>query len=39
VTRGNTIRLLPPLIIDDEQIRQIAATVAELIEQRFADDA
>ena len=39
VTRGNTIRLLPPLIIDDDQILQIADTVSELIEQRFANDA
>lgn len=39
VTRGNTIRLLPPLIIDDDQIRGIAETVTELVEQRFAHDA
>lgn len=35
VTRGNTIRLLPPLIIDDEQLETIAATVIELVRERF----
>jgi len=39
VTRGNTIRLLPPLIVDDEQIDRIADTVIELIQQRFSNDA
>jgi len=36
VTRGNTIRLLPPLIIDDQQVAQIADTVIGLVRQRFA---
>ena len=31
VTAGNTIRLLPPLIIDAEEARQLARGVAELI--------
>lgn len=35
VTRGNTIRLLPPLIIDDEQLETIAQTVIDLVEERF----
>ncbi|MCH8476743.1 MAG: aspartate aminotransferase family protein [Wenzhouxiangella sp.] len=35
VTRGNTIRLLPPLIIDEAQADEIAATVSRLIRQRF----
>jgi acetylornithine aminotransferase len=35
VTRGNVIRLLPPLIIDDEQVDRIADTVIELIRERF----
>jgi len=35
VTRGNTIRLLPPLIIDQDQLEQIAETVSQLIRQRF----
>jgi len=39
VTRGNTIRLLPPLIIDDGQIREIADTVIAIVERRFAHDA
>jgi len=36
VTRGNTIRLLPPLIIDDQQVAEIADTVIDLVRQRFA---
>ncbi len=36
VTRGNVIRLLPPLIIDDEQVNQIADTVAQLVQARFS---
>ena len=36
VTHGNTIRLLPPLIIDDAQVEQIADTVSELIHERFS---
>jgi len=39
VTRGNTIRLLPPLIIDDDQTREIASTVIEIVKQRFSHDA
>ncbi len=35
ITRGNTIRLLPPLIVDREQVAQIAAIVIELIKTRF----
>ncbi|WP_018415337.1 acetylornithine transaminase [Teredinibacter turnerae] len=33
VTAGNTIRLLPPLIISDEQARTIVDTVVDLIKQ------
>ena len=33
VTQDKVIRLLPPLIIDDQQIRQIVDTLAMLIEQ------
>ena len=33
VTRGNVIRLLPPLIIDDDQIDQIVDIVADLVRQ------
>jgi acetylornithine/N-succinyldiaminopimelate aminotransferase len=36
ITRGNTIRLLPPLIIDDPQLKEIADTVIDLLAQRFA---
>jgi acetylornithine/N-succinyldiaminopimelate aminotransferase len=36
ITRGNTIRLLPPLIIDDQQAKEIADTVIDLLAQRFA---
>ncbi|WP_019611893.1 acetylornithine transaminase [Thioalkalivibrio sp. AKL7] len=32
VTADRVIRLLPPLIIDDEQVEQIAATVADLVD-------
>ncbi len=35
VTRGNTIRLLPPLIIDTDQVGQIVQTVAAVIRNRF----
>lgn len=35
VTQGNTIRLLPPLIVDEAQVDQIADTVIELIRERF----
>ncbi len=35
VTRGNTIRLLPPLIVDDAQIDRIAATVVDLVVEKF----
>jgi acetylornithine/N-succinyldiaminopimelate aminotransferase len=35
VTRGNTVRLLPPLIIDEPQIEQIADTVSAIILERF----
>jgi acetylornithine aminotransferase len=31
VTAGNTIRLLPPLIINEQEARELAGTVAELI--------
>lgn len=31
VTAGNTVRLLPPLIINEEQIEQLLNTVSELI--------
>lgn len=33
VTAGNTLRLLPPLIISDEQAQYIVQTVVELIEE------
>ena len=36
VTRGNVIRLLPPLIIDQEQADRIADTLTELINRQFA---
>ncbi|WP_038050764.1 acetylornithine transaminase [Thioalkalivibrio sp. ALJ1] len=32
VTAGSVIRLLPPLIIDDEQVEQIAITVSDLVD-------
>ncbi len=35
VTRGNTVRLLPPLIIDDEQRERIGQTVIDIIHRRF----
>ncbi|MFU8766023.1 MAG: aminotransferase class III-fold pyridoxal phosphate-dependent enzyme, partial [Haliea sp.] len=35
VTRGNTIRLLPPLIIDTDQVGQIVQTVVAVIRERF----
>lgn len=36
VTRGNTIRLLPPLIVDNDQIDHIAAIVIDIVKQKFA---
>ena len=33
VTAGNTIRLLPPLIINEEQARELARGVADLINE------
>jgi len=36
VTRGNTIRLLPPLIVDDEQVDQIASIVSDVVRNKFA---
>ena len=36
VTRGNTIRLLPPLIVDAEQVDRIATLVTELVVEKFA---
>ena len=35
VTRGNTVRLLPPLMIDNSQIEQIAGTVSDIILHRY----
>ncbi len=35
VTRGNTIRLLPPLIIDNEQRERIGQTVIDIVHKRF----
>jgi len=32
VTAGNTVRLLPPLILSDEQAEQIVTGVSELIQ-------
>ncbi len=37
ITRGNVIRLLPPLIIDDEQVERIVQVVAELVREKFAN--
>lgn len=39
VTRGNVIRLLPPLIVDDAQIDQIVDLVSELVLEKFAAHA
>ncbi|MGY6552935.1 MAG: acetylornithine/succinylornithine family transaminase [Wenzhouxiangella sp.] len=39
VTRGNTIRLLPPLIVDEQQIARIAAVVTEVVTEKFAVSA
>jgi acetylornithine aminotransferase len=36
ITRGNVIRLLPPLIVDDAQIDQIVETVAALVREKFS---
>jgi acetylornithine aminotransferase len=36
VTRGNVIRLLPPLIIDDAQVDQIVAVVSAMVAEKFA---
>ena len=36
VTRGNVIRLLPPLIVDDAQIDQIVEVVSDLVCEKFA---
>ncbi len=36
VTRGNVIRLLPPLIVDDAQIDRIVEIVSELVAEKFA---
>ncbi|MBT5005437.1 MAG: aspartate aminotransferase family protein, partial [Halieaceae bacterium] len=33
VTAGNTIRLLPPLVMTDEEASQLGHTVAEIINQ------
>ncbi|MGY6631073.1 MAG: acetylornithine/succinylornithine family transaminase [Wenzhouxiangella sp.] len=35
VTRGNVIRLLPPLIIDDAQLEQIVATLDRVIHEQL----
>jgi len=35
VTRGNTVRLLPPLIVDDAQVDRIAETVIDIIKARY----
>ncbi len=37
VTQGNTVRLLPPLIIEEREALQIADTVAELISEFLGD--
>ena len=37
VTAGSTIRLLPPLIMSDENAQQIVDTVTTLIHQFIAD--
>jgi acetylornithine aminotransferase len=36
VTRGRTVRLLPPLIIDDGEVDRIAEVVIECIRDRYA---
>ncbi|MFW5815256.1 MAG: aspartate aminotransferase family protein, partial [Wenzhouxiangella sp.] len=36
ITRGNVIRLLPPLIVDDDQIDLIVELVADLVREKFA---
>ncbi|NDY95361.1 aspartate aminotransferase family protein [Wenzhouxiangella limi] len=36
ITRGNVIRLLPPLIVDDAQIDLIVEIVADLVREKFA---
>ena len=35
VTRGNTIRLLPPLIVDDAQVDRIAEIVIDLVREKY----
>ena len=35
VTAGNTIRLLPPLIVSEEEIKKIAAIVADIVNTDF----
>ncbi len=39
VTAGRTVRLLPPLIINDSEIRSLAAGVAGLINDFYRNDA
>ncbi|MEE4639916.1 MAG: aspartate aminotransferase family protein [Wenzhouxiangella sp.] len=36
ITRGNVIRLLPPLIIDDAQVDRIVEIVAALVRKKFS---
>ena len=38
VTAGNTVRLLPPLVIDQQQAEQITGTVSDLILTLDAND-
>ena len=35
VTRGNTVRLLPPLIVDEDQLARIGQTVSRIIHERY----
>lgn len=39
ITRGNVIRLLPPLIVDDAQVDRIVEIVAKLVREKFSTPA
>ncbi|MFP4335957.1 MAG: aspartate aminotransferase family protein [Wenzhouxiangella sp.] len=39
ITRGNVIRLLPPLIVDDAQVDRIVEIVADLVREKFSTPA
>ncbi len=38
VTVGNTIRLLPPLVISEDEARELATGVAALIDEFHSED-